>query len=77
MINDNLRNEKLDLKNRRLVIVYGVMIAVIIFYVVRLYEIQIIDGESYLARADENRISVVREQTKRGVYLRSERRCFS
>ena len=67
MINDNLRNEKLDLKNRRLVIVYGVMIAVIIFYVVRLYEIQIIDGESYLARADENRISVVREQTKRGV----------
>lgn len=67
MINDNLRNEKLDLKNRRLVIVYAIMIAIITFYVVRLYEIQIINGDSYLARADENRISVVREQTKRGI----------
>ena len=64
---DNFKNEKLDLKNRRLLIVYVVMAVIIIFYVTRLFEIQILDGEAYLASADENRITVVRDQTKRGV----------
>ena len=67
MMQDNFKNEKLDLKNRRLLIVYVVMAVIIIFYVTRLFEIQILDGEAYLASADENRITVVRDQTKRGV----------
>ncbi len=67
MMQDNFKNEKLDLKNRRLLIAYVVMTVIIIFYVTRLFKIQIIDGETYLARADENRITVVRDQTKRGV----------
>ena len=46
MMQDNFKNEKLDLKNRRLLIVYVVMAVIIIFYVTRLFEIQILDGEA-------------------------------
>ena len=44
MMQDNFKNEKLDLKNRRLLIVYVVMAVIIIFYVTRLFEIQILDA---------------------------------
>ena len=37
------------------------------FYIYKLFIIQIIDGEYYLELADENRISVVKEQTTRGI----------
>mgnify|MGYP000164242435 FL=1 len=37
MMQDNFKNEKLDLKNRRLLIVYVVMAVIIIFYVTRLF----------------------------------------
>lgn len=67
MIRDNYKDEKLDLKNPRFLITLIVMTLVMTFYIVRLYEIQIIDGANYLARADENRISVVQDQTKRGI----------
>ena len=46
-----------------LIVFFGVML----FYVYRLFTIQILDGDYYLDLADENRITIVREQTKRGI----------
>lgn len=66
MIN-GFNKEKLDFKNRRFLIFYILMGALIVYYIYKLVMIQIIEGDYYLELADENRISIVREQTTRGI----------
>ncbi|MHC1771028.1 MAG: penicillin-binding protein 2 [Flexilinea sp.] len=63
----NQNKDKLDFKNRRFVIFYLVFFGIMFFYIYKLFIIQIIDGKYYLELADENRISVVKEQTTRGI----------
>ena len=64
---ENQNKDKLDFKNRRFIIFYLVFFGIMFFYIYKLFIIQIIDGEYYLELADENRISVVKEQTTRGI----------
>lgn len=64
---ENQNKDKLDFKNRRFLFFYLVLFGVIFFYAYKLFTIQIIDGQYYLELADENRISVVKEQTTRGI----------
>ena len=58
---------KLAGRSPRLIGFLAVFFGVMLFYVYRLFTIQIIDGDYYLDLADENRISIVQEQTKRGI----------
>ena len=58
---------KLAGRSPRLIGFLLVFFGVMLFYVYRLFTIQIIDGDYYLDLADENRISIVQEQTKRGI----------
>ena len=66
-MNKGTGENKLTLRNPRLIGFLVVFFGVMLFYTYKLYTIQIVNGETYLARADENRISVVQEQTKRGI----------
>ncbi len=66
-MNKGTGENRLTLRNPRLIGFLAVFFGVMLFYTYKLYTIQIVNGETYLARADENRISVVQEQTKRGI----------
>jgi penicillin-binding protein 2 len=48
-------------------VVYAIIGGVFLFFTFRLFSLQIIDGESFVARADENRIKDVSEATQRGI----------
>ncbi|HOJ02258.1 MAG TPA: penicillin-binding transpeptidase domain-containing protein, partial [Anaerolineaceae bacterium] len=54
-------------KNWRIKTLYILILLVFGFYGFRLFTLQIIDGEEYIAQADENRISNVSIQTERGI----------
>ncbi len=66
-MNEGPDKNKLDFHNPRFIAFYVVFLGVMAFYIYKLYKIQIVKGDQYAARADENRISVVKEQTKRGI----------
>jgi len=51
----------------RMYVVYAIIGGVFLFFTFRLFSLQIIDGESFVARADENRIKDVSEATQRGI----------
>ena len=51
----------------RLWILYGVMAVVFGFYALRLFSLQIIEGPSFVARADENRTAQTNIPTQRGI----------
>lgn len=64
---DQQQENKINFHNPRLIGFYVIFFGVMLFYVYKLFTIQIIDGDYYLELADENRISVVQEQTTRGI----------
>ena len=43
----------------RLKLVMGVAAAVLLYYMANLFNLQIVQGEDYVARADENRITEI------------------
>ena len=55
------------LEQWRLVVFYVAMALVFGFYTLRLFNLQIVDGELYRMQAEDNRTSVINLQTQRGV----------
>jgi penicillin-binding protein 2 len=51
----------------RLWVVYGLVILLFLFYAYRLFSLQVLDGATYLANADENRTTRVSDTTQRGI----------
>ncbi len=51
----------------RLTFVIGLAAAVLLYYVANLFNLQVIQGPDYVARADENRITEINIPTQRGV----------
>lgn len=51
----------------RLLIVFGLIISLLGFYVYRLFSLQIIQGAAYLDQANENRIREISNPTQRGI----------
>lgn len=51
----------------RLTLVYAVMGLVFLFFTVRLFNLQVIQGEDYATRADDNRTTTVNIPTQRGI----------
>ena len=66
-MNSGQSENKLAGRSPRLIGFLIVFFGVMLFYTYRLFTIQIIDGDYYLDLADENRITIVQEQTKRGI----------
>ena len=54
-------------ENWRYWVVYGLMAAVFGFFIFRLFNLLIINGEVYAAQAEENRTTEVSMQTSRGL----------
>jgi penicillin-binding protein 2 len=65
MSNPRRYHDKLE--DWRLRAVYILIVVVFGFFGLRLFSLQIIEGKSYLAQADENRTSIVSSQTNRGI----------
>lgn len=55
------------LEQWRLVVFYLAMAVVFGFYTLRLFNLQIVDGELYRMQAEDNRTSVINLQTQRGI----------
>jgi len=51
----------------RMRILYLIIVIVLVFFVVKLFDIQIIEGSSYTAQANDNRTTIISVQTQRGV----------
>lgn len=51
----------------RLWMTYGVMLVLLLLFVARLYQLQVVEGEVYQALADENRFQIVNVPAPRGV----------
>lgn len=51
----------------RIIITYGIIATVMIYYVIRLFSIQIVSGEDYKTRAEDNRTMEVSIPTERGL----------
>lgn len=60
-------NTGTNLELWRLWIVYGFVILLFILYAFRLFSLQILDGSSFLAQAEENRTTRVSDTTQRGI----------
>jgi penicillin-binding protein 2 len=58
---------KKNLPENRMRLLYLIVGGIFLFYMIRLFSLQIIDGPDYLAQAEENRISNISESTTRGV----------
>lgn len=54
-------------QNWRIYLFYGLILVIFSFFVIRLFTLQVIRGDEYLARAEENRTSVISVQTNRGI----------
>ena len=54
------------LEKWRFRVIYGILAIVFFVYIVRLFSLQIINGQAYLSQSEENRIKNVSVQTQRG-----------
>jgi penicillin-binding protein 2 len=60
-------DEKPGLNFWRMIIFYGIVLAVMVYYVFRLFSLQIVSGQDYKTRADDNRTMEVSLPTQRGL----------
>jgi len=56
-----------NIEKWRMLVFMGIIITAFAFFTFRLFQLQIIDGENYLARAEDNRRNEISIQTQRGV----------
>ncbi len=59
--------QKPAFQNWRIIVVYVVIAVVFGFFMFRLFSLQVVQGASYLARADENRSTLISVPTQRGI----------
>lgn len=58
-----------NIQPSRMLIVYGVLGAVLLFYIFRLFSLQILSGSQYVAQAYDNRVDEINIATTRGSIL--------
>jgi penicillin-binding protein 2 len=63
----NTGQQKNNFENWRIFLVLGLVGLVFLFYMYRLFSLQVINGKSFADQADENRIKNVSEITQRGI----------
>ncbi len=62
----NEKNQNLGLEPWRFKAIYVLLGLILVIYVIRLFSLQIINGKTYLAQAEENRLSGISVSTTRG-----------
>lgn len=60
-------SEKPGLNYWRMIIFYAIILAVMLYYVFRLFNLQIVSGQDYKTRADDNRTMDISVPTQRGL----------
>jgi penicillin-binding protein 2 len=54
-------------KNWRKLLVYGLLLVLGMIFVIRLFSLQIINGDSYLAQTEDNRTDIISDPPARGI----------
>lgn len=54
-------------QNWRMIVVYAIVGGVFLFFMARLFSLQVVNGQDFVDQADENRIKNVSEATRRGI----------
>lgn len=62
-------SSRIKVERWRVYVLYGLVFLLFTYYVAKLFDLQIVQGETYLAQAEENRISEISVQTQRGNIL--------
>jgi penicillin-binding protein 2 len=63
------QSKKAKLEAWRIRVIYIIIAAIFGFYAFRLFDIQILNGNYYLAQAEDNRTEEVNVQTERGIIM--------
>jgi penicillin-binding protein 2 len=66
-MNNGKFEHKPDIQKWRMIALYIVIAGVFVFFGIRLFSLQIVDGQNYLARADSNRTNTISVATQRGI----------
>jgi penicillin-binding protein 2 len=66
-MNDETQKTGPMLEPWRLAVVLGLVVLLFLFYAYRLFQLQVLEGPSYQAQAEENRTTRVSDQTQRGI----------
>ena len=66
-MNNGKFENKSPIQNWRMITLYIVIAGVFLFFGIRLFSLQIVDGKTYLARADANRTNTISVPTQRGI----------
>jgi penicillin-binding protein 2 len=64
---NQINSEKSFLERWRMLVLYGLIAAVFGYYAYKLFDLQVIQGADFKARADENRTTKISEKTQRGI----------
>lgn len=64
---NQLGTEKKRVDRWRVIVVFLIMSAVLLFYIYRLFNMQIVNGKDYAEQADANRIKTISIATQRGI----------
>ena len=57
------------IENWRIKFIYYLIVAIFGFYILRLFNLQILQNDAYLEQAEENRTTNISVQTERGIVL--------
>lgn len=66
---NNVRGKKTKLEAWRIRVIYVIIAAIFGYYAVRLFDIQILQNDYYLAQSEDNRTSEINIQTERGIIM--------
>src|SRR5665811_1115724 len=66
-MNNGKFEHKPDIQKWRMIALYIVIAGVFVFFGIRLFSLQIVYGQNYLARADSNRTNTISVATQRGI----------
>jgi penicillin-binding protein 2 len=66
---NSIRNNKPKVERWRIQVIYIIIAAIFAFYAFRLFNLQVIQHDYYLAQSEDNRTSEVNIQTERGIIM--------
>ena len=68
-MNNEPKTQKTQIEQWRIRIIYLIIAAIFGFYVFKLFNVQVIENDYYLAQSEDNRTSEVNIQTERGIIM--------
>ena len=66
---NNVRGKPTQIEKWRIHVIYFIIAAIFGFYIFKLFDLQILNGDYYLAQSEDNRTEEINVQTERGIIM--------